>query len=313
MINELKIKCFLRLAETLNFTATSKKLYISQQALSRHIANLEEDMGIRLFTRSRNSVELTEAGERFYHFFRETDASYHLLLAEMLESSILQTKNIRIGYQNWLNLGPAVGTAMAVLRENTPDLHNLHLLGERHSPVVLISLLENGTLDMILIHQRFIPANDKLFKLLLIETPMQIVVVRDDPLCNEGSKDYHVFEARSLLIDAFEGESHAATVKRAQTELKPYNFTPKEIIVLPNRDSIYTEAESGRGVFLSSCMTQTSQSEALKRFDTDVREGLYCVCRARNMSIYIKRYARLLQFEYGKLSENFLRTHKWHV
>jgi DNA-binding transcriptional LysR family regulator len=308
LINELKLKCFLCLAETLNFTATGKKLYFSQQALSRHIANLEEDMGIRLFTRSRNSVELTEAGEQFYRFFKETGARYHSLLAELADRSTFGTKNIRIGYQNWLDLGPAVGAAMAILREKTPDLH---LLGERHSPVALISLLENGTLDMILIHQRFIPASEWLSRLLLIETPMQMVVARSSPLCQEARRNYHVFATLPFLINALEGESHAVTVKRAQAELQPYYFAPKEIVVLPNRDSIYTEAELGRGVFLSSSMTQTSQSETLLRFDTGVTEGLYCVWRGGDAAGYIGQYARQLQLEYGKLSKHYLRTRKW--
>jgi len=307
VINELKIKCFLTLAETLNFTAAGKKLYISQQALSRHIANLEQDMGVKLFARSRNSVELTEAGEHFYIFFKETAARYFSLLSEF-QGGKGQTKNIRIGYQNWLDLGPAIGRALLVLKEKTPDLH---LLGERHSPVALISLLESGNLDIILIHERFIPAYDWFSKLLLIKAPMQLVVARNDPLCKLYRQDYHIFEARPLLIDAFEGESQEATIKRAQKELKPYNFTPKEIIVLPNRDSIYTEAALGRGVFLSSCMSQASQDESLIRFDTDVMEGLYCVWRQTKSSYYIDQYAKQLQTEYGKLAEHYLKTRKW--
>ena len=308
MINELKIRCFLCLTETLNFTETGKKLFISQQAVSRHISNLEEDIGVLLFERTRNSVELTEAGIRFYQFFKEAGARFQSLVTEMQNGYSLHTKNIRIGYQNWLDFGPALGSAMAVLRENTPDLH---LLGERHSPLALISLLESMSLDMILMHERFLPERDSLRKLLLIKTPMQVVIARNDPVCYKFTDDYHVFEARPLLIDALEGENKSATIKRAQTELEPYRFSPAEIIVLPNRDSIYTEAELGRGVFLSSSMSQAAQSSTLARFDTDIFEGLFCVWRANGYNYYIKQYAKQLKVEYGKLSEQFLKTRSW--
>ena len=308
MINELKVKCFMCLAETLNFTEAGKRQFISQQAVSRHIANLEQDIGIRLFDRSRNSVELTEAGVRFYCFFRETTARFESLLAEVANTFELQTKNIRIGYQNWLDFGPALGSAMAVLRESTPDLH---LLGERHSPIALMTLLESAKLDMILIHERFIPKNLELRKLLLIRTPMQIVISKHDPLCDGYAGDYHVFEERPLMIDAFEGENHSATVKRAREELLLYRFEPKEIIVLPNRDSIYTEAELGRGIFLSSSMAQASQAETLARYDTDVLEGLFSVWRAGNSSYYIEHYAKQLKHEYGILADRFLTKRRW--
>lgn len=308
VINELKVKCFTCLAETLNFTEAGKKLFISQQAVSRHISNLELDIGIRLFDRSRSFVELTEAGVRFYQFFKEAEARYQSLVAEMQEGFSLQTRNIRIGYQNWLEFGPALGKAMAALREQTSDLH---LLGERHSPLALVSLLESAALDMILIHERFVPERDSLRKLLLIRTPMQVVITHSDPLCKGYNGDYHIFEARPLLIDALEGENQAATVKRVQTELDHYHFTPKEIIVLPNRDSIYTEAELGRGVFLSSAMAQAAQNGTLARFDTDVLEGLFCVWRAGLNNYYIEQYARQLKLEYSRLSENFLKNRRW--
>jgi hypothetical protein len=140
---------------------------------------------------------------------------------------------------------------------------------------------------------------------------MQVVVSHHDPLCAGSIEDYHVFEARPLLIDSLGGENHAATLKRAQKELAPYNFSPKEIIVFPNRDSIYTEAELGRGVFFSSSMSQTAYSESLTRFDMDIMEGLYCVWSDDGSKYYIKQYAKQLQIEYGKLAERFARTRKW--
>ena len=57
---------FLMLADTLNFTRAASALHISQPTLSRHIAELERQMGCELFERTTNSVKLTEAGRAFY-------------------------------------------------------------------------------------------------------------------------------------------------------------------------------------------------------------------------------------------------------
>ena len=53
-------------ARTGSFAAAAKELGMSQPAISRHIANLEERNGTKLFDRSRTGVRLTEAGRRFH-------------------------------------------------------------------------------------------------------------------------------------------------------------------------------------------------------------------------------------------------------
>jgi DNA-binding transcriptional LysR family regulator len=60
---ELKqLRYFVAVAEHLNFSAAARELYLSQQALSRIIAQLEREIGVRLLDRTTRSVSLTPAG-----------------------------------------------------------------------------------------------------------------------------------------------------------------------------------------------------------------------------------------------------------
>ena len=63
MLNEGLIQSFLTLADTLNFTEAARKLFFTQQALSKQIAKLEQELGSDLFQRDRNHVSLTREGE----------------------------------------------------------------------------------------------------------------------------------------------------------------------------------------------------------------------------------------------------------
>lgn len=60
---ELKhLRYFVAVAEHLNFSAAARELFITQQALSRIVQQLEHDVGVRLLDRTTRSVTLTPAG-----------------------------------------------------------------------------------------------------------------------------------------------------------------------------------------------------------------------------------------------------------
>ena len=61
MINFLNLEYFLVAAEELSFTKAARRLFISQQSLSSHIANMEKELDIALFHRT-SPLTLTYAG-----------------------------------------------------------------------------------------------------------------------------------------------------------------------------------------------------------------------------------------------------------
>lgn len=61
-MNTGRIYEFLVLSKLLSFSKAAEALYISQSALTRHIQELEKEMGVPLLNRSTHGVTLTEAG-----------------------------------------------------------------------------------------------------------------------------------------------------------------------------------------------------------------------------------------------------------
>lgn len=56
------LRCFLTVAQEENITKAANALHITQPALSRQIAQMEEEMGVRLFERSTRRLTLTNEG-----------------------------------------------------------------------------------------------------------------------------------------------------------------------------------------------------------------------------------------------------------
>lgn len=58
-----QLKYFLEICRQRSFSGAAKSLYISQQALSKSIQNLEAEMGVPLFDRTNNGIRLTQYGK----------------------------------------------------------------------------------------------------------------------------------------------------------------------------------------------------------------------------------------------------------
>ena len=58
------------LAECLNFSEASERLFISQSSLSKHIQALERELGAKLFVRTTRSIHLSGMGELFLPYAR---------------------------------------------------------------------------------------------------------------------------------------------------------------------------------------------------------------------------------------------------
>lgn len=92
-----RYEAFLKAAELGSFTRAAEALNYTQSGISRMIADLEREWGIRLLARSRAGVQLTAEGERVVEQVRRVYAEQQRLDALVADMNGLQTGLIRIG------------------------------------------------------------------------------------------------------------------------------------------------------------------------------------------------------------------------
>jgi len=287
MITEKSIKIFLELAETLNFTVTANKLYMTQQAVSRCIKTLEDDLGVPLFFRSNKSITLTPEGESFLQLFKKFDTEFTECLEKIKKGFRLRKNQLRIGYQNWTWYGSAPPQAASKMYNQIPGFN---LVGEMHSPGVLVRLLSEGHLDLILLYKRLAGNLDGFEYLELKEIQIMILVGK----CraeNTENADFFAFSSDPLLIDIDEHESQKYS--KDHEALLKYRLNPSEIIVRPNRDSVYLSVELGHGITIGSSISQV-ENRSIVRYPVGSNDKLICAWLKKESNPLVEAYAQSL-------------------
>ena len=88
---------FLAIHDEGNFSRAARSLFMAQPALSRHVQELERELGVKLLDRDKHSVRLTEAGERAYKGFRQILRNYERLTDDIASYKGGLVGNLRIG------------------------------------------------------------------------------------------------------------------------------------------------------------------------------------------------------------------------
>ncbi|HZS02054.1 MAG TPA: LysR family transcriptional regulator [Chloroflexota bacterium] len=91
-----QLESFVRVAERGSLTLAARELGITQPGLSRQMQKLERLVGVPLFTRTRNGVRLTSAGERYRAYADEVLTRHRQLLAELRASEATLAGELRI-------------------------------------------------------------------------------------------------------------------------------------------------------------------------------------------------------------------------
>ena len=80
-----KLDLFFAAANSESFTQAAEKCNVAQTTMSKYIAQLEEELGVKLFYRTTRECSLTEAGHTFYNGAKELKKDYDDLTRQLMQ------------------------------------------------------------------------------------------------------------------------------------------------------------------------------------------------------------------------------------
>ncbi|MEI6209870.1 MAG: LysR substrate-binding domain-containing protein [Desulfuromonadales bacterium] len=162
---------FLAAAEELNISKASRRLNVSQPAMSRLIHDLEDELGSTLFNRERFGLSLTPAGEKLLVYARQIlDLSNEALRALRNEPAAAPT--IALGFIA-SSLGSFLGSALKSFRASHPE-YTVKIL--ELSPAEQGKALRKGQIDIALIGNPCGAVHDECETMVLYEMELEVVL-----------------------------------------------------------------------------------------------------------------------------------------
>ena len=98
-----RIRTFLEVANCLSFSQAASNLYISQQAVTKQIAALEQELGVKLFYRTTRQVTLTPAGSILRDDFTQINRQIGDSIRRARELDASGKELLRVGFLSALS------------------------------------------------------------------------------------------------------------------------------------------------------------------------------------------------------------------
>jgi DNA-binding transcriptional LysR family regulator len=143
-----QVRYFVAVTETLSFRQASRQLHVSQPSLSVQIKQLEEELGVLLFRRSKRRVEITRAGEVFLSAAKEILLRLQQASAAAFHAESGEVGTIRLGFIPTATF-QILPRLLKKIRSTLP-LVNVELREGTENPQ--ITGLRSGTFDVCIGH-----------------------------------------------------------------------------------------------------------------------------------------------------------------
>ncbi|MCD8100428.1 MAG: LysR family transcriptional regulator [Oscillospiraceae bacterium] len=284
------LRQFIVLAKRLNFTAAADSLFITQSALSRHMASLEQELDIKLLRRNTQSVSLTPAGEMFRD---RIDA-----LLDDYDDICSRLRIMKSGFNNRLCIGVPYYAMKDYLRDvpeqferTYTDIKLQYSVGDPHE---VIKLFNRGKIDLAILPRYRVLDENSTCIIPLYKEPLGVLMSAEDPLAQKETVCLKDLQDKIFLsvdnIYFFNSWRHTASLCKAA------GFTPKGPGMFNQMEALMMAIRRGDGITVVGKHMRAQESDFLAfrlLKDPGCERELCIIYKKDNDNTSIQKFAKL--------------------
>lgn len=241
-----QLKAFLAIAEAKTFTAGARYVNVTQAAISMQIRQLEEEVGLPLFTRTPRRVILTEAGEHLLERARKILREHDAAVAEIAELAGAEHGRLRIGSASAMFATMQLPTILQNLKGKFP---NAEITVSSGTSQTLVDKILHGEIDIAFIS---LPVDN---------SNVTTELLFSDEIVAIAHPKHHLADQKFISAAALAGESLILGEKGGNTRrlvdefFSAANVQPNVMMELSRQEAINQMVENGMGVGIAGAKT----------------------------------------------------------
>lgn len=292
-MNNSQIESFLISAQTLSFTEAAERLYLTQQAVSRNIINLEKELGVTFFARDSRRLCLTPAGEYYYSFFMNANLDFKSVSSEVAEAYAHLSHKFSIDYSMWIDPLGQIDVGVSSFRAKFPKTR---FSGRQYHNDELFSELSGGSLDVVLMSEAQISRLNQFEKSPIAYEDICLYA----PAYVEGDSPEKKMWNLPILFNASWEWTYFEWQQMIVKEKHNLNIESDRIISLPNMQSIFAELAIGDCVIISdNNFGNASSYKNMRRFHIDSSSCVFCLWERCNENPLIGEFVSHMREAFG--------------
>lgn len=239
-MNINQLECFVVAAQLENFTEASKRLHVSQAAITQQMKALEAEVGADLFSRKGRRVRLTQAGAVYLSEVRE--------VLKMLGDAGEKVRKASEGYTGQVSIGFIKGSEQMGIASAVAEFHRRNpgvaFRFRRGDYTQLFDNLIDGTCDIVLNDESVAPLPNNITSMPYCTARIMAFMSMAHPCALRESVAGSDFTNDIVIKLVTSSESK----QRYDAGLALSGLTAQSVVKAPDAESLALMAACGMGV-----------------------------------------------------------------
>jgi Transcriptional regulator len=206
-----QLEYFVQVCQDGSFSKAAQNIYITQQALSKTISNLESELGLSLFYRSKKGISPTEFGEFLLRRSGELINNYRILNKEIVQYKLSSTGMVHLG----VSIGMIAYITPNIIMEFLTQNPNIKIDMQEMSSTACENGLLDESLDIAIMLRSVEQDNSKFDSVLLKTHNMMAIINKNNPLAQQPYITIKDLKSQNLMANGERNKFNLETLCRA--------------------------------------------------------------------------------------------------